>query len=182
MPGRPRSRCSGWRRPTTSSLPRRAPSLSGPGRLRRTGGRTGLRICSTRTQCGGWASRPGGGGDGPAARYGRVRGGSFTCGRPGCEDHRVGWRDRSRSDPRECGAAKPYGAGSGTVAAPGEWKLGPGSVGADRGGTAIGRHDGRSDRPVGSWRQVAVDSGHYAQLSPWAVTRRSRGPVRGPGH
>ena len=54
-------------------------------------------------------------------------------------DHRIRRRDRGRSNPRECGAAKPYRAGSGEpVAAPGAWNLAPGSVGADRGGTAIG--------------------------------------------
>ena len=37
------------------------------------------------------------------------------------------------------GAARPYGAGSGAaLAVPGDWNLGPGTIRADRGGTAIG--------------------------------------------
>ena len=87
----------------------------------------------------GGASRAGGGGRGPAARGGGVGGGSFGGGRAGCEHHRVGRGDRGRGDPRERGAAGPYAAGSGAASSRTRGvEPGPGSVAADRGGTAIG--------------------------------------------
>ena len=78
-------------------------------------------------------------GRGPATHCGGVGGGSFGGGRAGCDHHRGSRRHRRWGDPRECDAAGPYSPGSGIpVAEPGTWELGPGSVAADRGGTAIG--------------------------------------------
>ena len=142
MPGRPRWRSSGWRRPASSSPRRRARSWSRSGRRRRSGGRAGSRTCWMRTRRGGGAARPGGGGRGPAARRGGVGGRSFGGGRAGCEHHRVGRRDRGRGDPRERDAAEPYPAGSGAaVAAPGAVESGP-RVGGRRPGRYGDRHAG----------------------------------------
>jgi tryptophanyl-tRNA synthetase len=59
--------------------------------------------------------------------------------RPGREHHRLRRRSCGRHDPRERDTGKPYGSGE-PVAAPGtSWIPSPGSVHADRGGTAVGR-------------------------------------------